>query len=78
MGEGMTREVTPRDLSRVVELLRELWPDSALDVTGIEEVPEHYLSEPGYWCYGYDGGEDLKASSASLFVDRCSMQGRYP
>jgi GNAT superfamily N-acetyltransferase len=56
----MIREVTRRDAGRVLELLGELWPDSAIDVTAREEVLEHYLAEPNYWCLGCEEGDDLR------------------
>lgn len=56
----MIREVTRSDATRVAELLHELWPDKELEVAGWDEVLDHYLAEPHYWCYGYDEEGRLK------------------
>ncbi len=50
----MIREITRADRDRVLELLRQLWPEKQLEADGVSGVMERYLTSSDYWVYGYE------------------------
>jgi GNAT superfamily N-acetyltransferase len=63
----LIREVTYGDLSRVVALLQQLWPEKQIEHEKLWELLEEYIKESDYRIYGYEEeGVLLGISTVSL------------
>jgi GNAT superfamily N-acetyltransferase len=48
------RELTLEDTDGVLELLEQLWPEKSIDPATLGGILDRYVTDAGYWIYGYE------------------------